>query len=95
MEENVQVRCPRCKSVFRERARRLQDGFSRQCVSCESVLFFNDASQDPHIKRAMKDARELRRRLNEVEQERSRAPAPRAFSRTYSGRGTAEGDEPD
>ena len=41
-DDSVQVRCRRCKGAFRERARRLQNGYSRQCPTCEVVLFFDD-----------------------------------------------------
>jgi phage FluMu protein Com len=45
MDDSVQIKCNRCKSVFRDRARRLQNGYSRQCPSCEVVLFFDEDSQ--------------------------------------------------
>ena len=57
MMDSVQIRCTRCKGVFRDRARRLQNGFSRQCPTCEVVLFFDEDSNDSNIKRAMKAAR--------------------------------------
>jgi hypothetical protein len=39
MDDSVQIKCNRCKNVFRDRARRLQNGYSRQCPGCEVVLF--------------------------------------------------------
>ena len=42
MLNSVQVKCTRCKTVFRERARRMQSGYSRQCPCCEVVLFFEE-----------------------------------------------------
>jgi hypothetical protein len=86
MDDQIQVRCSRCKGVFRERAGRLQDGFSRQCPSCEIVLFFNETSPDLNIKRAMRDAREGRKRLRDAERERLSRPAPSPLPRTFSGR---------
>jgi phage FluMu protein Com len=71
-DDSVQVRCRRCKGVFRERARRLQSGYSRQCPTCEVVLFFNDDSQDETIRRAMKSARHVRAALREAEMEQPR-----------------------
>jgi hypothetical protein len=53
--------------VFRERARRLQNGYSRQCPSCEVVIFFDEDSQNPNIKRAMRDARRIRKEIRELE----------------------------
>jgi hypothetical protein len=79
--------------VFRERAGRLQDGFSRQCPSCEAVLFFNETSSDLNIKRAMRDAREGRKRLRDAERERLSRPAPSQLPRTFSGRSMNEQED--
>ena len=67
MMDSVQIRCTKCKGVFRDRARRLQNGFSRQCPTCEVVLFFDEDSHEANIKRAMKTARRLRALLREAE----------------------------
>jgi hypothetical protein len=67
MDDSVQVRCRRCKTVFRERARRIQNGYSRQCPCCEVVLFFDEDSAEPTIKRSMKVARRIRAELREQE----------------------------
>jgi hypothetical protein len=84
MDDSVQVRCSRCKSVFRERARRLQNGYSRQCPTCEVVLFFDEDSANADIKRAMKTARSMRKQLREEEEANLAAPA--ASSRHGAGR---------
>ena len=65
--DSVQIRCTKCKNVFRDRARRLQNGYSRQCPCCEVVLFFDEDSQDANIKRAMRLARRVRRELRDAE----------------------------
>jgi hypothetical protein len=67
MQDSVQIKCTRCKNVFRERAGRLQNGFSRQCPSCEVMLFFDEDSQNPNIKRSMRTARQIRKELRELE----------------------------
>jgi hypothetical protein len=67
MDDSVQVCCTRCKNVFRDRARRVQSGYSRQCPCCEVVLFFEDSSPDKNVKRALASARSLRKVLREVE----------------------------
>jgi predicted nucleic acid-binding Zn-ribbon protein len=85
-EDRVPVRCTRCRSIFRERANRLEDGFSRQCPTCETVLSFNDHSSDQNIKRAMRDARELRRKLRDAENERYNASTRSGLPRNFSGR---------
>jgi hypothetical protein len=82
MDDSVQVKCTRCKSAFRERARRLQNGYSRQCVTCEVVLFFDEDSPDANIKKAMRMARRVRKELREAEAEFR----PRMMSRRGSAR---------
>ena len=67
MDDSVQIRCSRCRSVFRDRARRLQNDYSRQCPYCEVVLFFEETSPDRNIKRAMIAARGVRKALREAE----------------------------
>jgi predicted nucleic acid-binding Zn-ribbon protein len=87
MDDSVQIKCNRCKNVFRDRARRLQNGYSRQCPSCEVVLFFDEDSQQPHIKTAMRAARRLRKELRELETVGGAPTAPTASrSRRYAGR---------
>ncbi|MCS3726269.1 hypothetical protein [Bradyrhizobium betae] len=84
---SVQIQCTRCKGVFRDRAGRLQDGYSRQCPGCEVVLFFAEDSQHPFIKRAMRDARKVRKELRQAQAARRLAPeAPTATSRSSEGR---------
>ena len=41
MDDSVQIKCNRCKTAFRDRARRLQNGYSRQCPTCEVLLFYD------------------------------------------------------
>jgi len=82
---SVQIQCTRCKNVFRDRAARLQDGYSRQCPSCEVVLFFTEDSQHPFVKRAMRNARKARKEQREAV--RRAAPEPRlGRSRAFAGR---------
>jgi hypothetical protein len=82
MDDTVQVKCRRCRSAFRERAGRLQNGYSRQCPTCEVVVFFDEDSSDANIKRAMRTARRVRKELREAEAEFR----PRMMSRRGSAR---------
>jgi hypothetical protein len=97
MDDSVQVRCTRCKSVFRERARRLQGGYSRQCPTCEVILFFEDYSPDTNIKRAMTAARRIRKELRELEVAGLTSAGSAGTSRSFSGRqrGGGRGDDED
>jgi NAD-dependent SIR2 family protein deacetylase len=63
MDDSVQILCTRCRGTFRERARRLQNGYSRQCPNCEVLIFFEEASPDKNIETALRKARKLRRAL--------------------------------
>ena len=81
MDDSVQIRCHRCKSNFRDKARRLQSGYSRQCVSCETLLFFDDSSIDKSVQRTLREAKKLRRLLREAEAERP-ASQPFVFRRS-------------
>ena len=84
---SVQIQCTRCKNVFRDRAGRLQDGYSRQCPSCEVVLFFAEDSQHPFIKRAMRDARQVRKEMRELQATKLAAHEPgQTQSRRFAGR---------
>ena len=92
-DDSVQVRCRRCKGVFRERARRLQNGYSRQCPTCEVVLFFDEDSQEQSIRRAMKTARNVRAALREAEMEPKRARVNRGSGRRSSQEMASEENE--
>ncbi|MFT4118533.1 MAG: hypothetical protein QM712_17555 [Bradyrhizobium sp.] len=87
----VQVQCTRCKNVFRDRAGRLQDGYSRQCPSCEVVLFFAEDSQHPYIKLAMRKARKARKDSREAEAARASGSTSRAAPRSFAGRTRSAG----
>jgi DNA-directed RNA polymerase subunit RPC12/RpoP len=67
MSDSVQIHCTRCRSSFRERARRLQSGYSRQCPNCEVLIFFDESSNDKNVQAALQAARKLRRLLREAE----------------------------
>lgn len=72
--------------VPRARARRLQNGYSRQCVTCEVVLFFDEDSPDANIKNAMRMARRVRKELREAEAEfRPRMMLSRRGSARHAG----------
>lgn len=89
-DDSVQVRCRRCKGVFRERARRLQNGYSRQCPTCEVVLFFDEDSHEQAIRLAMRSARQVRAALREAEAEQSRRKRVARGERGSGGRGSYE-----
>jgi hypothetical protein len=97
MDDSVQVKCTKCKTAFRERAKRLQHDYSRQCPCCEVVLFFAEDSHDTNIKHAMRAARRLRKELRELEAAAVLMPStsPRSESRVHASRrgSRSRGDE--
>jgi predicted nucleic acid-binding Zn-ribbon protein len=74
MDDSIQIRCTRCNARFRDRARRIQSGYARECPNCNVLIFFESESHDDHIKRALKAAHRMRRALATAEAER---PAPK------------------
>jgi predicted nucleic acid-binding Zn-ribbon protein len=88
MDDTVQLHCHRCKSVFRDKARRVQSGYSRQCPSCETIMFFEEASIDKNVQRTLRDAKHVRKALREHEEEKI-ARGPFVFGRNGSSRSSA------
>jgi hypothetical protein len=67
LEDSFLIRCSKCKGSFRDKARRVQNGCSRQCPLCERVLFFEEGTPDKNTQKALTDARHLRKALREHE----------------------------
>jgi hypothetical protein len=59
MDDKVKLRCA-CKRVFREKASRVRDGFQVNCPDCYRLLTLSKETQDPFMRRALKEAREIR-----------------------------------
>jgi NAD-dependent SIR2 family protein deacetylase len=78
-DDSVQVRCPRCKAKFRDRARRVQSGYSRQCPSCDGVLFFEEGTPNNDIRDALRAAERVRRLLRDEED----VPSPAVYTRSH------------
>jgi DNA-directed RNA polymerase subunit RPC12/RpoP len=82
MDDSIQIRCSRCNARFRDRARRIQSGYARECPNCNVLIFFESESHDEHIKRALKAAHKLRRALATAEGERSSSKQAPSYVRT-------------
>ena len=67
MDDTIQIRCSRCNSSFRDRARRIRSGYTRECPRCNVLIFFESESHNEHIKRALKAAHKMRRLVAEAE----------------------------
>ena len=68
MDDTVQIRCHRCKATFRDKARRVQSGYSRQCPSCETILFFEESAIDKNVQRTLQEAKRVRKALRAAEE---------------------------
>jgi predicted nucleic acid-binding Zn-ribbon protein len=78
IDDSILVRCTRCKSKFRERVGRLRDGYSRQCPSCECMVFFMEGSPNKDIAAALREAERVRKALRQEAAEKlSARPAAR------------------
>lgn len=81
LDDSFLIRCTKCKGSFRDKVRRVQNGYSRQCPLCERVLFFQEGTPDKNVQKALIDARQLRKALREYE-DTKRPVAPFQFRRS-------------
>jgi len=58
-DDRVKLRC-KCNRMFREKASRVRDGFQVNCPDCYRLLTLSKETQDPVMRRALKEAREIR-----------------------------------
>ncbi len=70
VDDSIQVRCTRCKAKFRDKARRIRDGHSRQCPSCECMVFFIEGSPNKDVQAALREAERVRKLLRQEEYEK-------------------------
>ena len=82
IDDSISIHCKRCRCNFRDRARRVQSGYSRQCPSCEVVIFFEEHVSDENVKSALLAARNLRRALKESEGVKVAARSARIYDRS-------------
>jgi DNA-directed RNA polymerase subunit RPC12/RpoP len=82
MDDSIQIRCSRCNANFRDRARRIQNGYARECPNCNVLIFFESESHDQHIKRALKAAHKMRRALAAAEGEKPAVKQSPTYHRT-------------
>ena len=78
IDDSILVRCSRCKVKFRDKARRVREGYSRQCPSCERVMFFIEGSPNKEISDALKEAQHVRKLLRQEENEKAMSTVARA-----------------
>lgn len=59
-DNRVKIRCPACTRVFREKESRVRDGFQVNCANCNRLITLSKEADDFFIRRALKDAKEIR-----------------------------------
>ena len=91
VEDTVQIRCSRCKSKFRDKVSRLLSGYSRQCPSCECVIFFEAGSPNKAIDEVMREAARVRQALRDEEAEKIAKAAKIAIRTAASVQQTDDG----
>jgi phage FluMu protein Com len=65
IDDKVKIRCPHCTKLFRDRAHRVRDGYQVNCGHCNRLLTLNRDTEDPHLRRALKAAGEMRNKLEQ------------------------------
>jgi hypothetical protein len=60
IDDKVKIKCSKCSMMFRERAQRVRHGFQMQCPHCFKLITFDSGAEDNNIRRALKNAREMR-----------------------------------
>jgi len=78
VDDTIQVRCSRCKSKFRDKARRVRDGYSRQCPTCECMVFFQEGSPNKDVDAALREAERVRKLLRQEMEQKVASPAASA-----------------
>lgn len=66
MTDRIRIICSNCRKTFAERAQRMKPGYQTQCVHCMRLITFDTSSEDPNIRRPLKEARDFRFKAEEA-----------------------------
>jgi hypothetical protein len=66
MTDRIRVICSNCRKSFSERAQRMKPGYQTQCLHCMRLITFDNSSEDPNIRRPLRDARDFRIKAEEA-----------------------------
>jgi hypothetical protein len=81
LTDRIKIICSNCRKMFSERAQRLKPGYQTQCQHCMRLITFDSGSEDPNIRRPLRDARAFRLAAEEaLVLARMAAQAPRRDS---------------
>jgi DNA-directed RNA polymerase subunit RPC12/RpoP len=60
IDDKVKIICFKCSMMFRERAQRIRNGLQMRCPHCFKLLTFDSGTDDRNIRRAIRNARDVR-----------------------------------
>jgi hypothetical protein len=63
IDDKVKIKCTKCSQIFRERAKKIRNGFQTNCQHCNRLITFDATSEDRNIRRALLSAKEVRTAL--------------------------------
>lgn len=78
LEEKIKIKCTRCSAIFRERGKRIRNGFQLNCPQCNRLITFDTTSEDPNVRKAFQSAKALRLAVEDAQD--TTAPAPSRHS---------------
>lgn len=80
LDDKIKIKCSKCSQIFRERAQKVRDGFQANCHHCYRLITFDANAEDRNVRKALQNARELRRVIEESRRAaasaQESAPAP-------------------
>jgi predicted nucleic acid-binding Zn-ribbon protein len=65
IDDKIKIKCAKCSQIFRERAQKVRDGFQANCPNCYRLITFDANAEDRNVRKALQNARELRRVIEE------------------------------
>ena len=66
MTDRIRIICSNCRKTFSERAQRMKPGYQTQCSHCMRLITFDSGSEDPNIRRPLREARDFRMKAEEA-----------------------------
>ena len=63
IDDKVRIKCTRCSQIFRDRAQRVRPGYQTNCQHCNRLITFDPTVEDRNVRKALANAREIRREL--------------------------------
>lgn len=60
LTDRIKIICSNCRKMFSERAQRMKPGYQTQCQHCMRLITFDSGSEDPNVRRPLKEARAYR-----------------------------------